>query len=90
MLLDEHLRERGVRDRTQITVSTFQPMLLPNAGRAGSDWLAGQLSSRGIEFLTGRKIDRVEPGRAVFDDGKQLEADILIGTPPSPSASRGA
>ncbi len=33
MLLDDHLRERGIRDDVEIAVATVQPMLLPNAGR---------------------------------------------------------
>jgi sulfide:quinone oxidoreductase len=36
LLLDEWLGERGLRDRTELVVSTFQPMLLPNAGREAS------------------------------------------------------
>jgi sulfide:quinone oxidoreductase len=33
MLLDEHLRARGIRERTELVVSTVQQMLLPNAGK---------------------------------------------------------
>jgi sulfide:quinone oxidoreductase len=81
MLLDAHLRERGIRDRTTLTITTLQPMLLPNAGRAGSDWLANQLAARDIAFEVGRKVERVEVGRVVYAD-TQLEADVLIGVPP--------
>ncbi len=81
MLLDDHLRERGVRERAEITVATLQPMLLPNAGAAGSEWLAEQLTERGIEFQVKRAVERVEPGRFVFADG-HLEADLMIGVPP--------
>jgi sulfide:quinone oxidoreductase len=81
MLLDDHLRDRGIRDRTQIIVSTFQPMLLPNAGAEGSAWLGEQLAARDIEFHVGRKVERVEAGRFAFSDGS-LEADLLIGVPP--------
>lgn len=81
MLLDDHLRERGVRAATKLTVVTLQPMLLPNAGKAGSEWLAGQLAAREIEFQVGQKVERFEPRRAVFPDG-ELEADLVIGVPP--------
>jgi sulfide:quinone oxidoreductase len=80
MLLDDHLRERGLRDRTTITVTTVQPMLLPNAGAAGSAWLGGQLDERNIGYGVGRKVERVEQGRVVYADG-QLEWDLLIGVP---------
>jgi sulfide:quinone oxidoreductase len=81
MLLDDHLRERGVRDRTELVVVTLQPMLLPNAGREGSAWLGEQLAARGIAFQVGRKVRRVEAGSAIFDDG-ELSFDLLIGVPP--------
>src|SRR5262249_38723058 len=44
--LDEYLRERRLRDRTDLSVTTLQPMLMPNAGQAGSDWMAEQLAAR--------------------------------------------
>ena len=76
------MRDRGLRERTEITVNTFQPILLPNAGKEGSTWLAEQLSSRGIGFNTGRKVERVEAGRVVFANGETTQADVLIGVPP--------
>jgi sulfide:quinone oxidoreductase len=47
MLVDEWLRDRALRERTELTVSTFQPILLPNAGSEGSAWLGEQLAARG-------------------------------------------
>lgn len=82
MLLEEHLRDRGLRDRSEIVVSTFQPILLPNAGKEGSAWLGEQLSSRGIDFQAGCKVDRVEAGRIVFANADPVEGDIIIGVPP--------
>jgi sulfide:quinone oxidoreductase len=81
MLLEEHLREHGLRDRTTITVSTVQPMLLPNAGREGSAWVGEQLTSRGIAWQAGCKIKRVEAARVCFEDGDDA-FDLLIGVPP--------
>jgi sulfide:quinone oxidoreductase len=81
MLLDEQLRARGLRERTSLTVTTLQPMLLPNAGREGSAWLAEQLTARGIDFRAGQKVQRVARGRVVYESG-ELDADLLIGVPP--------
>ena len=81
MLLDEWLRERGLRDRTELSVSTLQPMLLPNAGKEGSAWIGEQLASRGVAHAAGRKVESVEEGRVVFAEG-ELEFDLLIGVPP--------
>lgn len=81
MLIDDHLRQTGRRARTRVVVSTLQPLLLPNAGSAGSAWLAQQLEERDIEFHVARSVDRIESGRVVFDDGV-LDVDLLIGVPP--------
>jgi sulfide:quinone oxidoreductase len=81
MLLDEWLRQRGLRERTELVVSTFQPILLPNAGRDGSAWLGEQLAARGIEAHVGREVERLEERRVVYADG-ELEADLVIGVPP--------
>jgi sulfide:quinone oxidoreductase len=80
-LVDEWLSERGLRERTEVVASTFQPILLPNAGREGSAWLAEQLAARGIEAQAGRKVERFEEGRVVYEDG-ELAADLVIGVPP--------
>ncbi len=80
--LDEHLRPRGLRDRTELAVVTLQPMLMPNAGWAGSEWMAGQLAERGISQRIGAKAERVEAGRVVLADGGEEPFDLLIAVPP--------
>lgn len=80
-LVDEFLRERGRRAAVALSVSTVQPSLLPNAGREGSHWLAGQLGGRDISFQVGRKIARVDRNQIVYEDGEE-PFDILIAVPP--------
>jgi sulfide:quinone oxidoreductase len=82
MLLEEHLGDRGIRGRSEIEVTTLQPILLPNAGKEGSAWLGAQLEARGIRFAAGCKVERVEAGRVLFAGGRTLEADVVIGVPP--------
>ena len=79
-LIDDHLRERGVREQASISVATLQPMLLPNAGKEGSAWLAQQLTERNVEFQVGCKVERFEPGKVVFEDSES-EADLVIAVP---------
>ena len=81
MLLEEWLRGRGLRDATELSVTTLQPMLLPNAGKEGSVWVGEQLDERGIAHAAGRKIDHVDDRKVLFEDG-ELEFDLLIGVPP--------
>ena len=80
--VEEHLRSRGLRERTDLSVATLQPMLMPNAGRAGSDWMAEQLASRGITSRVAAKVARVEAGLIVFEDGSDQHFDLLIAVPP--------
>jgi sulfide:quinone oxidoreductase len=79
--LHEHLLARGLRDLTELAVATLQPMLMPNAGRDGSEWMGQQLSERGISFRLDAKTERVEPGRVVLADG-EMPFDLLIAVPP--------
>jgi sulfide:quinone oxidoreductase len=81
MLVDEYLRERGIRDRSSLEVSTVQPILMPNAGPDGSAWLGEQLAARDITFRVGRAVERVEPGRVVFAEGT-LDFELLLAVPP--------
>ena len=81
MLLDDHLRQRELREWTHLSVATLQPMLLPNAGAEGSAWIGERLDERGIKWRVGRKADRVERGRVVFEDG-DLPFDLLLAVPP--------
>ncbi len=80
--LHEHLQAHGLRDRTDLAVVTLQPMLMPNAGWAGSEWMAGQLAERGISQRIGAKAERVEAGRVVLADGGEEPFDLLIAVPP--------
>jgi sulfide:quinone oxidoreductase len=77
----EHLRGRGLRDRSEIVVSTVQPMLMPNAGREGSAWMGEQLTRREIDHQVASKVERIDPGRIVFTES-ELEFDLLITVPP--------
>jgi sulfide:quinone oxidoreductase len=82
MLIDDHLRARNLRDAVELEVATLQPILLPNAGRAGSDWLAERLEERGVAWRVGTRPERVEDGRVLFEDGTELAFDLLVGVPP--------
>jgi sulfide:quinone oxidoreductase len=77
----ERLLARGLRDRSEILVSTLQPLLMPNAGREGSAWMADQLAERGIDHQVGSKVERIDSGRVVFAEGA-VEFDLLISVPP--------
>jgi sulfide:quinone oxidoreductase len=80
--LDRMLAARGARDRTEISVVTLQPMLMPNAGWAGSEWMAAELAQRSIAQRVGAKAERVESARVVLGDGGEERFDLLLAVPP--------
>ena len=87
LLVDEHLRRRGVRDRVEIDMVTPQPMTLPAAGADASRIVAGWLAERGVRLLDGRKVSGVDgEGRRLQLEGKQggeeeLEYSVLLAVP---------
>lgn len=81
MHVHENLRSRGLRERTDLAVATVQPILMPNAGVEGSNWMGERLAERDIDFRTGVKIDHVEAGRVVLEDDS-LPFDLLLTVPP--------
>jgi sulfide:quinone oxidoreductase len=81
MLLDDLYRQRGIRDRVEISVFTPQPMSLPVLGPAGCAQVEGYLADKRIEFLANRKTVRVD-GTTAIGEGAIVEADLLIAVPP--------
>lgn len=83
LLIDERLRERGVRADIDITVSTPQPLTIPVAGPDASRYVADHLAQRGIELLSEHAVDDVDPeSRLVsFKGGPDVEYRLLFGIP---------
>ena len=63
MLLEEWLRERGLRGATELAVITFQPILLPDAWSAGLR-VAGRSAGRRRHPPRDRTQGRAHRGRA--------------------------
>jgi sulfide:quinone oxidoreductase len=80
--LHEHLLARGLRERTELSVATLAPILMPNAGEDGSRWMGRQLDAREIGHRVGAKTERVEAGRVVLQGGDEIPFDLLIAVAP--------
>ena len=80
-LADWHLRERGVRDRTQITYVT--PLDGAFTKPVASERLGGMLQEKGIELVTEFAVGEVdgEGGRLVSYDEREVPFDLLVTTP---------
>jgi len=82
ILLDEYLRERGMRDDVQIQVVIPFATPVPPSPDTSKAILA-TFAERSIEFLPGRKVAALDPatGEAVLDDGRRLPFDLFLGIP---------
>lgn len=85
LLIDEQLRERGVRDDIDLVITTPQPITLPAAGEGASEFLAGQLRERDVEVRAESPLGSVDPdaGVAWYGDGRELDFDLFLGVPAS-------
>lgn len=83
LLVDERLRQRGVRDKVELAVSTPQPMTLPVAGADASQYLAGYLGDRDIDLLSEKKVTEVDGGTrtVTFADGSTCDYSVFLGVP---------
>ena len=82
ILLDEYLRERGVRGGVRIqVVIPFGTPVPPSP--ATSDAILARFAERGIEFVRGRRVIALDPEAhaAVLDDGSRLPFDLFLGVP---------
>jgi sulfide:quinone oxidoreductase len=82
LLLDEHVRERGVRDDVRIqVVMPFDTPVPPSP--ATSDAILARFAERGIEFVPGRRVAALDAHtrEAVLDDGSRLAYDLFLGIP---------
>ena len=81
-LLDEFLRERGVRDAVTIQVVIPFGTPIPPSPSTSEAILAG-FAERGIAFVPDRRVVSLDPGRseAVLDDGSRLPYDLFLGVP---------
>jgi sulfide:quinone oxidoreductase len=92
LLLDDELRRRGVRGRSEIEVFSPEPAPMPVAGPAMGAAVIGLLESKGIRFHPGSRVERFEPEshEIAFADGSRVGYDLLAGIPPhrAPSVVR--
>jgi len=79
-LLDDLLRERGVRDAVTIQVVVPFGTPIPPSPSTSQAILAG-FAERGIVFVPDRRVVSLDPSEAVLDDGARLAYDLFLGIP---------
>lgn len=82
LLIDAHLRQRGVRDRVEVAVHAAEPMPMGVAGKNVADAVQGMLAQRQIAYHPGHQISSAEAGSVRFADDRDEEFDLLCYMPP--------
>jgi sulfide:quinone oxidoreductase len=84
LLIEDTLRRRGLRGRTDIAIYTPEPQPMPVAGPVIGRALAALLQQRGIAFHPNRPLAAIdsESRELVFENGSHEPFDLLAAIPP--------
>jgi sulfide:quinone oxidoreductase len=82
LLLDDFLRERGLRDQSDIALVMPLPVPIPPSPQA-SESLLGTFAERGIQWTPSTMVIALEPDRhmAVTAAGDEIPYDLFLGVP---------
>jgi sulfide:quinone oxidoreductase len=83
-LMDEILRQRRVREKVKLLVTTPEPQPMPVAGKEVGETVVSMLTERGIKFLPGHKPVRIDgiKGIVSYENGTEQDYEILAAMPP--------
>ena len=87
MLIDDYLRSKGLRDKTDIQIFTPEPLPMPIAGPEVGNKVVSMLNDKGIGFHSNIKVSTINgiSKEVVFEDGSREKYDLLIAIPPHTS-----
>jgi sulfide:quinone oxidoreductase len=89
MLIDDYLRSKSLRDKTDIQIFTPEPLPMPIAGPEVGNKVVSMLDDKGIGFHSNIKVSTIDgiSKEVVFEDGSREKYDLLIAIPPHTSPS---
>jgi NADH dehydrogenase FAD-containing subunit len=87
-MFETYLRRKKVRDQFRITWTTFETSYIAAFGPKLDERTTQEFEERGIEAHREKRIERVEPKRAIFKDGSTIDFDWMISFPPYIAHSR--
>jgi sulfide:quinone oxidoreductase len=87
MLIDDYLRSKGLRDKSDIQIFTPEPLPMPIAGPEVGNTVVSILNEKGIDFHNNVKISLIDgsSNQIVFENGIREKYDLLIAIPPHTS-----
>jgi len=94
LLLESHLRKRGVRDKATIEFFAAEPRPMVVTGPELGAAVRGMLEARGIAYHPEHQVKEIDPAahRIGFANGVSAEYDLLLYVPPhrAPAVAREA
>ena len=87
MLIDDYLRRKGLRDKSDIQIFTPEPLPMPIAGPEVGNTVVSMLNEKGIGFHNNTKVSSIDGSskQIVFENGTREKYDLLIAIPPHTS-----
>jgi sulfide:quinone oxidoreductase len=84
MLMDDYLRNKGLRDKSDIQIFTPEPQPMPIAGPEVGNTVVSMLNEKGIGFHSNTKVSLIDGSskQIVFENGSREKYDLLIAIPP--------
>ena len=84
MLIDDHLRNKGLRDKSDIQIFTPEPQPMPIAGPEVGNTVVSMLNEKGIGFHSNTKVSLIDGSskQIVFENSSREKYDLLIAIPP--------
>jgi sulfide:quinone oxidoreductase len=87
MLIDDYLRSKGLRDKSDIQIFTPEPLPMPIAGPKVGNTVVFMLNEKGIGFHNNAKVSLIDGSskQIVFENGTREKYELLIAIPPHTS-----
>ena len=84
MLIDDHFRNKGLRDKSDIQIFTPEPQPMPIAGPEVGNMVVSMLNEKGIGFHNNTKVSLIDGSskQIVFENSSREKYDLLIAIPP--------
>ncbi len=81
MVLDWWLRQRSLRDRSEIVVTFPEPAPLAVAGTEASRKMGRYLAEKGIQLVPGVTLSSIDGSVVTLSDGSEVAADLPVVVP---------
>jgi len=87
MLIDDYLRSKGLRDKSDIQIFTPEPLPMPVAGPDVGNAVVSMLNEKGIGFHNNAKVSSIDGSskQVTFENGMKEKFDLLVAIPPHTS-----